>query len=54
LATSQISPYRHLGGRIDQATVAIEGFGSVGGWAARELAERGARIVAVADMRRHP
>jgi glutamate dehydrogenase (NAD(P)+) len=42
--------YQHLGGRIDQAIVAIEGFGSVGSWAARELAERGARIVAVADV----
>lgn len=42
--------YQHLGGRIDRATVAIEGFGSVGGWAARELADRGARIVAVADI----
>lgn len=41
--------YQHLGGRIDQATVAIEGFGSVGAWAARELAQRGAQIVSVAD-----
>ncbi len=42
--------YQHLGGRIDRATVAIQGFGSVGGWTARELARRGARIVAVADV----
>ena len=42
--------YRHAGGRIDQARVAVEGFGSVGRWAALELAERGAGIVAVADV----
>ncbi len=42
--------YRHLGGRIDLARVAAEGFGSVGRWAAFELAERGASIVAVADI----
>lgn len=42
--------YRHTGGRIDQARVAVEGFGSVGRWAALELAERGASIVAVADV----
>lgn len=42
--------YRHVGGRIDRATVAVEGFGSVGRWAARELADRGAQIVAVADI----
>lgn len=42
--------YRHLGGEIDKARVAIEGFGSVGGWAARELADRGASVVAVSDV----
>jgi glutamate dehydrogenase (NAD(P)+) len=41
--------WRRLGRRIDQAAVAIEGFGSVGRWAASELADRGASIVAVAD-----
>ncbi len=42
--------FQHLGGRIDRSTVAVEGFGSVGRWAARELADRGASIVAVADL----
>ena len=42
--------YQHAGGRIDHATVAVEGFGSVGRWAATELADRGATIVAVADV----
>lgn len=42
--------YRHLGGRLDHARVAVEGFGSVGRWVAQELAERGATIVAVSDV----
>ena len=42
--------YQRCGGRIDQATVAVEGFGSVGRWAATELTVRGATIVAVADV----
>lgn len=43
--------YRGLGhGEIDKARVAIEGFGAVGRWAALELAERGAAVVAVADI----
>jgi len=32
------------------ATVAIQGFGNVGSWAARFLAEAGARVVAVSDQ----
>lgn len=35
---------------IDGATIAIQGFGNVGGTAARLLAQHGAKIVAVADM----
>jgi glutamate dehydrogenase (NAD(P)+) len=31
-------------------TVAIQGFGNVGSWAARELSDRGARVVAVSDV----
>jgi glutamate dehydrogenase (NAD(P)+) len=31
-------------------TVAILGFGNVGSWAARELSDRGARVVAVSDV----
>lgn len=36
---------------LEGATVAIQGFGNVGSHAARFLAERGARIVAVSDAR---
>lgn len=32
------------------ATVAVQGFGNVGGWAAHFLAEQGARVVAVSDV----
>ena len=41
----------HLG--IDLATqrVAVQGFGQVGSWAAHELAERGATVVAVSDVK---
>lgn len=43
--------YRHLGGNVAAGTrVAVEGFGSVGRWAASELADRGATVVAVADV----
>lgn len=35
---------------IDQARVAVQGFGNVGGWTCRFLAEQGARIVGVADL----
>ncbi len=35
---------------VEQARVALQGFGSVGGSAARYLAQAGARIVAVADI----
>ncbi len=37
-------------GRIDQAKVVVEGFGSVGRWVATELAHRGATIVGLADI----
>ena len=35
---------------LSTLTVAVQGFGNVGSWAARELAERGARVVAVSDV----
>jgi len=41
--------WQHLGRTISDATVAIEGFGAVGYWAAVELHQRGARIVALSD-----
>lgn len=36
--------------RLDEATVAVQGFGNVGGAAARLFHKRGARVVAVSDM----
>ncbi len=42
--------FTHLEGPFDRARVAVEGFGSVGRWAAREAADRGAKVVAVADI----
>jgi glutamate dehydrogenase (NAD(P)+) len=35
---------------LDSMRVAIQGFGNVGSWAARELAERGIKVVAVSDV----
>ncbi len=40
----------HTGQSIDGKTVAIQGFGNVGSWAALLLAEQGAKIVAVSDI----
>ena len=39
----------HRGGGLDGAAVVVHGFGATGGAAARFLARRGARVVAVAD-----
>jgi glutamate dehydrogenase (NAD(P)+) len=41
---------QRLGRSLDDACVAIQGFGNVGGWTARTMHERGARIVAISDM----
>ena len=41
----------HIGMRIDGATVAIEGFGNVGTFTAKHLAEFGAKIIAVSDSK---
>lgn len=40
----------HDGHALDDVTVAIQGFGNVGSWAARLLHEAGATIVAVSDI----
>jgi glutamate dehydrogenase (NAD(P)+) len=40
---------RDHGGKIEGARVALQGYGNVGSHAAAQLAERGARIVAVGD-----
>jgi glutamate dehydrogenase (NAD(P)+) len=42
---------KHLGFDLKGATVAIQGFGNVGGVSAQLLAEQGAKIVAVADWK---
>ena len=42
---------RDLGVDLDGATVAIQGFGNVGSWAARLVGETGCRVVAVSDVR---
>jgi glutamate dehydrogenase (NAD(P)+) len=39
-----------LGLQLDGATVAIQGFGNVGSWAARLLAETGCKLVALSDV----
>jgi glutamate dehydrogenase (NAD(P)+) len=41
---------RAFGVNLRGATVAVQGFGNVGSWAARFLADEGARIVAVSDV----
>ena len=41
---------RRMGLDIEDATVAIQGFGNVGSWTARSMHERGAKIVAVSDV----
>lgn len=40
-----------IGSTIKDATIAIQGYGNVGYWAAKTLSEMGARIVAVSDSR---
>jgi len=42
--------FERVGRSLDGVRVAIQGFGNVGSWAAREFAARGARIVAVSDV----
>jgi glutamate dehydrogenase (NAD(P)+) len=41
---------RKLGINLEDCTVAIQGFGNVGGWTARTMHERGARVVAISDV----
>jgi glutamate dehydrogenase/leucine dehydrogenase len=40
-----------IGSTINDATIAIQGYGNVGYWAAKTLSEMGARVVAVSDSR---
>jgi glutamate dehydrogenase/leucine dehydrogenase len=42
---------KHLGFGIKDATIAVQGFGNVGGISAELLAEQGAKIVAVVDWK---
>ena len=48
IVTEQL--FEYLDEAIDDATVAIQGFGNVGAWAARLLARRGANVVAASDV----
>jgi glutamate dehydrogenase (NAD(P)+) len=41
---------KHLGRSLEGATVAIQGFGNVGSWTARLIAELGCKVVAVSDV----
>ncbi|HVE93186.1 MAG TPA: Glu/Leu/Phe/Val dehydrogenase dimerization domain-containing protein [Actinomycetota bacterium] len=41
----------HLGLTLQGSTVAIQGFGNVGSWAAKLIGELGCRVVAVSDVR---
>lgn len=40
---------QRMGRGLDDATIAIQGFGNVGSWAARTMHERGGRVIAVSD-----
>ena len=40
----------HLDSGVEDVTVAIQGYGNVGSWAARLLTERGANVVATSDV----
>ncbi|MFD1512147.1 Glu/Leu/Phe/Val family dehydrogenase [Halomarina rubra] len=42
--------FDYLDRDLEDASVAIQGFGNVGSWAARLLSERGANVVAVSDV----
>jgi glutamate dehydrogenase (NAD(P)+) len=42
---------RHLKRPLEGASVAIQGFGNVGSWTGRLIAELGAKVVAVSDVR---
>lgn len=49
LVTALAAGEQHI--ELDGASVVIQGFGSVGSYAARFLTERGARVIAVSDSR---
>jgi glutamate dehydrogenase (NAD(P)+) len=42
---------RHRGVELAGQRVAVQGFGQVGSWVAHELAERGAKVVALSDVK---
>lgn len=49
VAQACLAAAERLGKRPEEATAVVQGFGSIGGAAARYLAEAGVRVVAVAD-----
>jgi glutamate dehydrogenase (NAD(P)+) len=51
VAQAAIAAVEHQGGKIAGMRVAVQGFGAMGGSTARYLAEAGAKVVAVADVK---
>jgi len=51
VAQAAIAAVEHHSGKIAGKRVAVQGFGAMGGSTARYLAEAGARVVAVADVK---
>lgn len=49
-STTRMAAERVLGKPVQDLTVAVQGFGNVGGWTARFLAEWGAKVMAVSDV----
>ncbi len=50
VATVSVELLRHRGHRVEETTVAVQGFGKVGLHAARILEEKGCKVVAVSDV----
>jgi glutamate dehydrogenase/leucine dehydrogenase len=48
--TASRAAQENLGKSISECTVAIQGFGNVGGWAARFLSRNGAKVIAISDV----
>jgi glutamate dehydrogenase (NAD(P)+) len=45
-----VAATKHWGIDLSSQRVAVQGFGNVGSWAVRELAERGVKVVAISDV----
>ncbi len=42
---------KDMGMDVNKATVVVQGYGNVGGWAARTMAAQGAKVIAVSDVK---